>query len=242
MLRLPFSSPFLLYVIYLFMFSIYIRIRCAHSDQWLQRPLGWQISSLNLVSGCVYPLSTGHCPLWVYINSLHQSHQKYTHHSLPPQQSAPPQSCPPQDTGATIYSFSGSNFIHLSLSHIQCRGQTTLAPSPKSTLSAHMLWRSVIRPCDLMDWDVFLVRILEWADTSSSRGAWQPRDRTHVSWVPALQASSLLPSHRVTGEASQKSILNLTVSPHFSSPTLDQALIRLSPLPLIHFPASTLAP
>ena len=167
-MRRPFSSPFLLYVLYLFMFSIYIRIRCAHSDQWLQRPLEWQISSLNLVSGCVYPLSTGHCPLWVYINSLHQSHQKYTHHSLPPQQSAPPQSCPPQDTGATIYSFSGSNFIHLSLSHIQCRGQTTLAPSPKSTLSAHMLWRSVIRPCDLMDWDVFLVRILEWADTSSS--------------------------------------------------------------------------
>ena len=70
-----------------------------------------------------------------------------------------------------LYSFSGSNFIHLSLSHIQCRGQTTLAPSPKSTLSAHMLCRSVIRLCDLMDWDVFRVRILEWADTSSSRGA-----------------------------------------------------------------------
>ena len=141
-----------------------------------------------------------------------------------------------------LYSFSGSNFIHLSLSHIQCRGQTTLAPSPKSTLSAHMLCQSVIRLCDLMDWDVFLVRILEWADTSSSRGAWQPRDRTHVSWVPALQANSLLLSHRVIGEASQKSILNLTVSPHFSSPTLDQALIRLSPLPLIHFLASSLAP
>ena len=44
-----------------------------------------------------------------------------------------------------LYSFSGSNFTHLSPSHIQCRGQTTLAPSPKSILSAHMLWRSVTR-------------------------------------------------------------------------------------------------
>ena len=239
-MRLPFSSPFLLCVPYLFMSSIYIHIRCAHSDQWLQRPLGWHLQpqpSLWMYESTVYWTSclVGlHPQLTLITSKIHSALASSTTKCSSPGLSTPGYRC------NHLYSFSGSNFIHLSLSHIQCRGQTTLVPSPKSTLSAHMLWRSVIW-LFLTSWTGMFSWWEYWAAISSSRGAWRPRDRTHVSCIPALQANYLLLSHWGTGEASLKSILNLTISPHFS-PTLDQALIRLNPPPLTHFLASTLAP
>ena len=38
---------------------------------------------------------------------------------------------------------------------------------------------------------IFRARLLEWVAISSSRGSSWPRDRTHISWAPALHSDSL---------------------------------------------------
>ena len=102
----PFVEASLFFFIFpLFIFSIYIHVRCAHSDQWLKTPsLRWQISCLDYSLKSKYVCATAY---WTSPPCGSTSMSRTNHvknctlgprHSLPPQQSAPPQSCPSQDT------------------------------------------------------------------------------------------------------------------------------------------------